>query len=126
MASPQSSEHIFSRLKIKSYDFDPDSSSATDVGWVDMRDFTHFAAVLFRSVGTHTVTSFSLLANSASDGSGTDVTVKSHAIGSAPDAVGDQIFLECTAEEIMQEANDAGVTARYVSANIALNTSTDE
>jgi hypothetical protein len=26
----------------------------------------------------------------------------------------------------MQEANDAGVTARYVSANIALNTSTDE
>src|SRR5712691_755264 len=109
MASPKSSTHLFSRLKIKSYDFDPNATSATDVGWVDMRDYTHFGVSLFRSVGSNTVTSFAILANSASDGSGTDVTIKSHAIGSAPDAVGDQIFLECTAEEIMQEANDAGV-----------------
>jgi hypothetical protein len=90
VTSPQSSQHLFSRLKIKSYDFDPNASSATDVGWVDMRDFTHFGVSLFRSVGSNTVTSFAILANSASDGGGTDVTIKTHALGSAPDAVGDR------------------------------------
>jgi hypothetical protein len=127
MASPQSSEKIASKIKLYAYDFDPDSGSATDVAWVDMQNFHKFGALVFRSVGTGTIQGFTLLANNASDGSGTDITIKSHALGSAPDAVGDFIFLECTAEEIAQEAADAGITgARYVSANIDLQTSTDE
>lgn len=127
MASPQGSDKLFSRLAMRMYDFDPDGTDPVDVAWVDMQNFRHFAVGLFRSVGTGSVAAFKILANTAADGSGTDVEIKAHAIGSAPDAVGDQIWLECSAEEIAQEAADAGITgARYVSAQVDLATGTDE
>jgi len=113
-------------MKVTMYDFDY-SNAAVDVAWVDMQNYKTFTAVVFRSVGTGSITAFSLLANAQSNGGGTDVTIKTHAIGSAPDAVGDYIVLSCTAEEIAQEAADAGVTgARYVSASLTLVTATDE
>jgi hypothetical protein len=121
MASIQASEHIASRNAIQLYDFDPDATTATDVGWVDLSGFSGFLAGLFHSVGTGNVTSFILQASASSDGS-SPVTVKSHAIGTQPDAVGDQIFLECTANEIAA----LGTHLRYVNAKIALGTSTDE
>lgn len=129
MASPQASNKLSSRLAVTAYDHDPaDSTVATDVQWVDMRDFEHFMAIAFASALTGTgVTAFSILANANSDGSGTDVTIKTHAVGSAPDAVGDYLMLECTAEEIAQEAADAGVSnARYVSVNLTCNNAADE
>lgn len=93
-------------------------NAATDIGWVDMRDFD---SILISGVATALtgvgLTTFKILANSASDGSGTDVEVKVHALGTAPDAVGDQVFLEATAEEIRQAGVAAGHAVRYVSAN---------
>src|SRR5437868_3868902 len=121
MASVQAVEKLTSKLAVKSYDFDPDATTAVEVGWVDMRNYANFLAVLFRSVGTGTVSSFVIKASASSDGSNS-VTVKSHALGSAPDAVGDQVNLECTALEIAA----IGSHFRYVSAVIALATSTDE
>src|SRR5262245_49077591 len=127
MASPQASEKLSGKLAVTMYDFDPDGTDPVDVAWVDMQNYSHFMVVLFRSVGTGTVAAFKILANSGVSGGGTDIEVKAHAIGSAPNAVGDYIFLECTAEEIAQEAADAGITgARYVSASIDLQTGTDE
>lgn len=127
MASPQSSEHVFSRQALKMYDHDPDATTAVDVAWVDLQNFHRFAIGVFHSVGTGSFTAVKILANNASDGSGTDIVIKSHALGSQPDAVGDQVFLECTAEEIAQEAADAGLTGvRYVTANVQLGTGTDE
>lgn len=127
MASPQARDHALSCAHRELLDFDPDSASATDVKWVDMQNYRTFLVGVMRSVGTGTISSFSLLANASSTGAGTDVTVKTHAIGSAPNAVGDYIWLEVSAEEVAQEAADAGITGvRYVSANIALQTSTDE
>lgn len=128
MASPQASDKLFSNLKITMYDHDPaDSTVATDVEWVDMRDYENFAVLTFASTLTGAgVTAFSILANSKSDGSGTDVTIKTHAVGSAPDAVGDYLVLECTAEEIAQEGADNSEELRYVSANLTCANAADE
>lgn len=124
MASPQSSDKLLSNLAITHYDFDPNATTATEIAWVDMRDFENFCCSFFRTVGTGTL-AMTIIANSASDGSGTDVTIKADP-SLSPDAVGDYIFLECTAEEIAQEAADAGVDARYVTAVCTFGTGTDE
>ncbi len=127
MASPQESQKVASRSFKKMYDFDPDVDTAVDVAWVDMQNYRTFQVGFFRTIGTGNLDGFRILANSSPTGAGTDVVVKVHAIASQPNAVGDQIWLECQAEEVMQEANDAGVTgARYVSASLEFATSTDE
>lgn len=126
MSSPQGSQKFIANNKVTHYDFDPGATSLTDIAWVDMRDFESFTASFFRTIGTSAVV-FHILANSASDGSGTDVNIKTHAVGSEPDAVGDYLFLSCTAEEVAQEASDAGVAnARYVTAQVSVATGTDE
>jgi len=54
------------------------------------------------------------------------VEVIAHAVGSQPNALNDQIWLECTAEEIAALGDAAGVDLRYVSADVEFQTSTDE
>lgn len=122
------SQHFLSRNKVTMYDHDPaDSTVATDVAWVDMRDFTNFVAIAFASALTGTgVIAFKILGNSQADGSGTDVVIKTHALGSAPDAVGDYVMLECTAEEIAAASTTASGKLRYVSANLDCNNAADE
>lgn len=122
MASAQASDKLLSNLAITHYDFDPGGTDPVDVAWVDMRDYGNFACSFFRTIGTSDVDTFKILANSASDGSGTDVEIKAHAVGSQPDAVGDYLFLECTAEEI----GASGTDLRYVTASVEFATGTDE
>lgn len=122
MASAVTTDYLTSVLKVLSFDFDPDETAPTDVGWSDMRDFGAVLMHVFRSVGTGTIAAFSILANPNSDGSGTDATVKTHALGSAPDAVGDSVNLECLASELPP----LGTNLRYVSAQISMLTATDE
>lgn len=127
MASSVSTDKLFTTHAIASYDFDPDSTAATDVAWVDLRDYSNFAVIVMSSALTgNGPAAFKILANPNSDGSGTDVTVKTHAVGSAPDAVGDYLVLECTAEEIAELASDNSSALRYVSANIAMTNATNE
>ena len=121
MASSVTTDYLSSTLKVAMYDFDPDETTHTDVNWSDMRDFGAEMTMLF-SIGTGEVAAFSILANAASDGSGTDATVKTAALTSNPDAVGDYTFLEALASEIVNLATDL----RYVSGNISLATGTDE
>jgi hypothetical protein len=122
MASGVTTDYLSSTLKVTSYDFDPNETAATDISWQDMRDFGAILIQLFRSVGTGSVSSFTILANPQSDGSGTDSEVKAHAIGSAPDAVGDYINLEALASEFPP----LGSNLRYVSGAVSLVTATDE
>lgn len=122
MASTVATEKLTANLAVTHYDFDPNVDTAVDVAWVDMHNFGHFLCSFFRTVGTGDVDGFKILANSASDGSGTDVEIKVHALGSQPNAVGDYVFLECTAAEIAA----LGSNLRYVSASLELATSTDE
>lgn len=108
---------------ITAYDVDPDATTTTDVAWVDMRDYSKLAVMFFRTVGTSDIT-LTVLGNSASNGGGTDVTVKTKTLTSVqPNAVGDYTFLEVSEEEVVS-ASESG--ARYLSANVSFATSTDE
>lgn len=126
MASAVTTDYLSSVLKILMFESDPDNTVAVDISWQDMRDYGAFLGTLFHSVGTGTVVTFKLLANSASNGSGTDAEVKAHALGSQPDAVGDWTFLECLASELPPLATSGTGQLRYVSLNYDPNVSTDE
>jgi len=124
--SVQATNRFLANHAMKLYDFDPDSTDPVDVGWVPFAAFFGFVATFFRTVGTGALDKFRILANTKEDGSGTDVVVKAHALGSQPDAVGDQVHLEVTAEEVLQACTDAGVVPKGVSAQIEFATATDE
>ena len=128
MASPQASDKMAANLKVNHYDHDPANSTvATDVGWVDMRDFENIMMTTFASALTGVgVTVFQIVANSESNGSGTDAIIKAHAVGSAPDAVGDWLVLECTAKELAQESTSTTGELRYVSAKLTCANTADE
>lgn len=127
MATPQENECFLANNKVTQYDFDPDGTSATEIAWVDMRDYGEATFAFFRTVGTSALT-WRILANPASDGSGTDVVIKTKTLTSSePDAVGDYVFQSITAEQIAQEASDAGVAGvRYVTLELTFATGTDE
>jgi hypothetical protein len=115
------------RAKRTMYDFDPDATTATDIAWVDMKDFATFLVGFFRTVGTSDLT-FKILANTASDGSGTDITVLTKTLtGVQPNALADYTWAEVTAEQVQAAAKAAGIdNARYVTANLTFATGTDE
>lgn len=128
MASPQASDKLTANLKVNHYDHDPANSTvATDVGWVDMRDYETIMITTFASALTGLgVTAFTIQGNSESDGTGTDAEIKAHAVGSAPDAVGDWLVLECTAKELAQESTSTTGALRYVSAKLTCANAADE
>jgi hypothetical protein len=119
-------EKLTTSLKITHYDFDPNATSATDIAWVDMRDITKLLVSFFRTVGTSNLT-FTILANTASDGTGDEGTIftKTFSAGQ-PNAVGDYVFGEILAEQVAQKGTDDGKAYRYVSANLTVATGTDE
>jgi hypothetical protein len=124
--SVQATNRFRANNAVKLYDFDPDGVNPVDVAWVPFKDFFGFLVGFFRTIGVGAVDGFKILANTAEDGSGTDVVVKAHALASQPDAVGDQVWLEVTAEEVRQACTDAGVVPAAVSASVEFATGTDE
>lgn len=122
MASAVTTDFLSSVLKVLMFDHDPDATGPQDVSWQDMRDFGAVMMLLFHSVGTGNVTSFKILGNPESDGSGTDQEIKVHALGSQPDAVGDKLVLEALASEYAA----LGDATRYTSASVDANVATDE
>lgn len=121
MVSAIATKNLSARLAVL-HTISGDASSAKDLDWVDMRDFDQILCTVQAVALTgNGVTQFSILANPQSNGGGTDVIVKQHAVGSAPDAVGDKLILEASAEEIRQ----LGETLRYVSINITTANSAD-
>lgn len=116
---------LLSNLFIKSFDFDPNGTSLTDVGWVDARPFRDFAFQFFRTIGTSVVV-LKILGNTAINGSGDDVVIKTVTISAQPDAVGDQIFAEVSAEDIAAAGAAAGKSLIGISAQVSVETGTDE
>lgn len=109
---------------LKMFDFDPNATTATAVGWVALRDFSSFLVGFFRTIGTSDVT---LAIHAATDSSGTNsAVVVSKTVSAQPDAVGDQLYLECLAEQVAQLGSDNGKVYTHVSAVISLATATDE
>lgn len=118
-------QKVASKVKQTGYDFDPDATTLTDIGWVDMRDIQALMIMFFRTIGTSALV-FKIIANTASDGSGDEAVIKTITPAAAPDATGDYIFGEVLAEEVAQKASEDGKDYRYVSANMSLATGTDE
>jgi hypothetical protein len=110
------------RLKVTQYDFDPDATTATDIAWVDMSNCDRILISFFRTIGTADLT-FTVLGNSASNGGGSDVTIKTVTLtGVQPNAVGDYTFVEVSRDEMVAASEDI----RYISANCTVATGTDE
>lgn len=129
MATQQTDFSKFvSRNKLTQYDFDPGVATAVDVAWVDLRDYEGFVAVFFRTVGTGALDTFSIIANSQSDGGGTDaVIVVGMPVGAdEPNAVGDHILIECSAEQLADASTSTTGRLRYVSVSAEFATDTDE
>jgi hypothetical protein len=113
-------------------DFDPDSGSETIVTLnpsasekclaLNTVSAGNFLAGLVHSVGTGSITGFKIFVADNAAGTTNAAVVATHALGSDPNAVGDTLWLEASADQI--EA--ASATAAYVGVKITLGTSTDE
>lgn len=123
--------HLNARSNIRLVDYDIDNAlNVVDLGQpqgagnkcLALTDgYRRFRAALFRSVGTGSVTKFQIIAATAADGTGATI-VKDHALGSAPDAVGDTIYLECDIEQVREVL----AAATHVGVRVQLATTTDE
>ena len=102
MVATATAHKLLANVLIKHYDFDPDANTPVDVDWVDMRDFEVITASFFRTVGTDALDTFTFLGNPQSNGGGTDRIIKAHAVANEPNAVGDQIWLEITADDLAE------------------------
>ena len=127
MASAQEVMQLFARQKIEMISHIPGDTAANDVGWKSMVGYEGFAAIVMATNLTgNGVTAFSLLVNTAAAGGGTDGTLKEHAVGSAPDATGDYLVLECTAAEIAQLGSTDGRSYVGISASVTAHNGSDE
>jgi hypothetical protein len=92
-----------------------------------MQGYENFMAITLASLLTGTgVTAFTIVANTLLAGTGDEEVIKTHAVGSAPDAVQDSLVLEITADEMNEIGRKAGYALRYVSAKITANNANDD
>ncbi|HUX01022.1 MAG TPA: hypothetical protein VMY35_08580 [Phycisphaerae bacterium] len=128
MASPQASDKLFCNVKAEMYWADDDYSTSAELSstWFDMRDYNEFSVLM--TAGNLTgagVKALDIYADSDPAGGGTPTKIKAFA-GSAGSVEGDYLVLSVTAEEIRQEAEDAGVDFRYVMPYLTLANAADE
>ena len=121
------SQKFRSNYAMSSFVVVADHTTLVDVGFVDMRDFSEFTvrtvAVALTGDG---VDQFTIVVNTASDGTGDEAILKTHLIGSLPDAVNDGLVLSVTAAEIAHQGNEDGKLYRHVSAKFAAANASDD
>lgn len=128
MASPQGSAKLFSTLDCDIYDVDADYTTAAVVTSTvtDMRDVLKYGVLAMSSALTGAgISLLEIIGCTASNGTGTITVIKSSGAVVA-DAVGDFVALECTAEELRQEAADAGAALRYCAVRLTMANAADE
>lgn len=117
-------QKIGADMWVKLYDVDPDSTSATDVGWVASNTYEVWRFGFFRTIGTSALT-MKVIGNTTATGSGTDFDIKSKTLtGVQPDAVGDYTWIEVNAAEIRDAAGS--YECKGISLSLAFATATDE
>lgn len=127
MASPQSFQRLFGRAKIEHVVQTADATTAVAIAnaWKDMRDYETFSAIAFNIAMTGAgITKVEIVA--ADDTSGTNITVIKDSGTVAADALGDFVALECSAAEIRQESEDAGLSLRYVNLRLTAANAADD
>ena len=119
---------LFSNAKIEMIAHQPGDTAANDVGIRDMKDYGEFSVLVMATALTGVgVNAFTIKANSQSNFGGTDATVATHAVGSAPDAEGDYLVLSVTAEMIKAvEVFATHGRLRYVTAILTHANNSDE
>lgn len=133
MASALSTEKLGSTLYIKSYDHDPGGTTAilagpdggTTIRYLDLRDYETVGVMVKPSiVGGNGVTKVEIVASEAVAFSSVTVVKDSGSIQA--DALDDNVFLECTAEEVAQLGSEGGLNLRYVAARLTCASAGDE
>lgn len=125
MAISRDVDKIKSTMKLTFTNYTTAATTATDLGFLDARDAGSIAYVLGKVSGGDALTSAKILANTKSDGSGDEATVKTISLTDRnPDAAGDYIVDEVQASDIMQLSAEDGKDYRYVSYNMAVDEGT--
>ncbi len=95
-----------------------DAQTTTDnvpTGWIDFRDYEK-ALVFYMTIdGASNLSVFRILANSDSDGGGTDVVIKTLTTPANVNAALETAFLEIDADDLNQTATSA---ERYITADL--------
>ena len=120
MASPQASEHLSSRLNAAIFDVDADYTTAAVVASteIDMRDHSHVMYLAMSSTLTGAGISLLEIVGYTTTGGTGDITSLKTSGAVVCDAVGDYVMEEVSAEELRQEASDAGAQLRYVAVRL--------
>ncbi len=134
MASAVTVEQIKSRMALKLFDHDPGASSAvvvsTDGGttknYLPMANYENFLVGVMNSVSTSSSGPTLVEILAATDATGTNATavVTSGAVTSV--TLGDNIFVECNADQIREVGAAAGYNFTHVTARITCSNSGDE
>lgn len=130
MAATYSANHLDSRSEIRLVRYDVDAAlNIADLGQpqgggnscLPIANFRRFRARLLHNVGVGAVSAFQLVAATSAAGAGATI-VAAHALGSVPDAVGDQVGIECDVEQIREVLP----TATHVGVRVQMAVATDE
>ena len=135
MASAVTTQKIGSTSAIKTYFHVPGGTSATvcnDNGgsavWLDMSQYESFGVEVMNAVSGSSSGPTLVDIVGADDSSGTNVTtiVSSGTISPAITAVGKNVFIECTGEQVKEVSAASGFNFKYVSARITTSNSGDK
>lgn len=134
MASAATSQKIGSSWAIKLYDHDPGTASALIVSPDGGTTKRYVPMALYELFGVKCMTSVSASSSgptlvdivAATDSAGTNVTTVVSSGTVAADAVGDEVFVECTAAQVKEVGDAAGYTFTHVGARITCSNSGDE
>lgn len=134
MATAVTTNKIASVMALKLFDHDPGASSAvvvsgdggTTKNYLAMRDYEGFCVLAMNSVSTSSSGPTLVEILGATDSSGTNATVIVTSGTVASVTVGDNIFVECTAEQINEVGKAAGYNFTHVTGRITCSNSGDE
>jgi len=134
MASAVTTSKVFGKGALKLYDHDPGGTGAvvvsgdggTTKNYLDMTGYQNFAVVAMNSVSTSSSGPTLVDIIAADDTSGTNATVVVSSGTVSSTHVGDNVCVECTADQIREVSNAAGYSLRYVTARITCSNAGDE
>lgn len=125
MATPQARDTLACRMKLMMFDDDNATANVLHyTSWQALKDYENVMIGVMHAAGT------GLLSGgiyAASDASASDAAlIQAFATPTDVDAVGDWRYAEISAEQIAQEAADAGVVFTHFSAGITADGAADE
>ena len=134
MASAVTVNRQTSRMSLKLYDHDPGGTGAvvvsgdggTTKNWLDLRDYGGFLVLAMTSVSASSSgpTLVEILAAEDSAGTNAQVVVTSGTVASTH--VGDNVVVECSAEQVREVAVATGYNLRYVTGRVTCSNAGDE